>query len=375
MKGRVVMMKKKIITILIGTVFTVSLFTGCSIKKDTIIPEEVITNVMKASEKPKSYYGESKLDTYENGKLQETLTMKEWVDNSAGKVKKRIETEDKVSGKVVTTSDGDKLLTYIEKDKKALTMKLDNELANTSSMNYKDQLINQLGNIAKTHQLSFKGEENIGGFKTYHLSAVPKEKNSIIGNQDYWIDKEHWFLIKASSETGNHKGVSEYTKLDFSPKLEDSLFVQKLPTDVKVQDIEEVAKNNEKVIDLKEGAKIAGKAILYLKENPDYKLRKVTYLDAKAISHKEINQTYEKNGAVAFTLTTIINDTKDSKGDDDKLPGEKDITVRGVKGTVMEEIKCISWNENELGYNVLIQDPSLKIEDCKKIVESLTLTN
>lgn len=369
------MIKKRIITMCIGAAFAVSLFAGCSVKKDTIIPEELITNVMKASEKPKSYYGELKLDTYENEKLKESIKMKEWVSNSNTKVKKRIEIEDKESGKVVTTKDGDTLLTYMEKDKKAFTMKLDNETVNSANMSYKDQLINQLGNIVKTHQLTFKGEEEVRGFKTYHLAAVPKEKNSIKGNQEYWIDKEHWFLIKASIESGNTKSVSEYTKLDFSPKLDDSVFIQKLPSDVKVQDMEEAAKNNEKVIDLKEGVKIAGKPILCLKENQNYKLKSVTYLDAKAISHKEINQTYEKDGVAAFILTTIINDEKDNDTDTNKLPGEKEITIRGVKGTVMEEIKSISWTENGLRYNVLVQDPNLKMEDGKKIVESLTSTN
>ncbi|MBV7272487.1 response regulator transcription factor [Clostridium sp. PL3] len=206
-------------------------------------------------------------------------------------------------------------------------------------------------------------------------AVVLKEKNSIIGNQDYWIDKEHWFLIKSSLESGNIKSISEYTKLDFSPKLEDSLFIQKLPSDVKIEDMDQVGKNNEKVIDLKEGVKIAGKSILCLEESSDYKLKTVTYLDAKAISHKEINQNYEKNGVPAFTLTTILNDNKDSKDDEDKLPGEKDITVRGIKGTVIEDIKCISWTENNLRYSVLIQDPNLKLDDWKKIVESLTLTN
>lgn len=370
------MINKKTITVFIGAAVLASLFAGCSIKKDTIIPEEVVTNVMKASEKPKSYYGESKLDTYENGKLKESIILKEWVNNSNGKVKRRIETEDKTSGKSVSTNDGDKIISYEEKNKKAIMIKVSNELADSSSKSYKDQLISQLANITKTHQLTFKGEENVGGFKTYHLSAVPKEKNSIMGNQDYWIDKENWFLIKSSSESGNYKGISEYTKLDFSPKLDDNLFVQKLPSDVKVEDIEETAKNNETNIDLKQGVKIAGKPILYLKESSDYKLKGVTYLNVKAISHKEINQTYEKGGVVAFLLTTIINaDSKNSSVDEDKLPGEKEITVRGSKGAVMEDIKCISWSENGLKYSVLIQDPNIKLDEGKKIVESLKLTN
>ncbi len=368
------MIKKKLITMFISAAVVASLFAGCSIKKDTIIPEEVVTNVMKASEKPKSYYGESKLDTYENGKLKESIAIKEWVNNSNGKVKRRVETEDKTSGKSISTNDGDKVITYMDKDKKAIMIKLNNELNDSSSKSYKDQLISQLANITKTHQLTFKGEETVSGFKTYHLSAVPKEKNSIMGNQDYWIDKEHWFLIKSSSESGNSKGISEYTKLNFSPKLDDSLFLQKLPADVKVEDIQETSKNNETNIDLKEGVKIAGKPILCLKESSDYKLKGVKYLNAKAISHKEINQTYEKGVVVAFLLTTIINDNN-STDEDSKIPGEKEITIRGAKGTVMEDIKCISWSENGLKYNVLIQDPNIKLDEGKKIVESLKLTN
>ncbi|MHC1684631.1 MAG: outer membrane lipoprotein carrier protein LolA [Clostridiaceae bacterium] len=370
------MKKRKLITIFVLGTFVASLFVGCSIKKDTIIPEEVITNVLKASEKPKSYYGESKMDTYEKGELKDSSTLKEWVDNSNGKIKRRIEAEDKDAGKVVTTNDGDKIIAYMEKDKKALEIKVDNEISNNSNISYKDQLIKDLANITKTHQLTFKGEENVGSLKTYHLLAEPKEKSSILGNQEYWIEKENWFLVKSSTEIGDNKGISEYTKLEFSPKLDDSLFVQTLPSDVKVENIEEAAKDNETTIDLKEGAKIAGKPILCLDGNSDYKLKNVTYLNAKAISHREINQVYEKDGVEVFSLTTIINDENKDKSldEDSKLPGEEEITIRGVKGIVMEEIKCISWSENGLNYSILIQDPKLKLEDGKKIVESLTLT-
>lgn len=369
------MIKKKIITMATMVTVIASLFTGCSLKGDVLIPEEVITNVMKANEKTKSYYAEFKVDSYENEKLIESINFKQWSDNSNGKIKTRIETEDKTSGKVVTTNDGDKMISYTEKDKKAFSMKIGTELSLGSNTNYKDQLINQLGNISKTHQLTFKGEENVGSFKTYHISAVAKEKNSIMGNQEYWIEKSNWFLVKSSVESGNSKIISEYTKLDFSPKFEDSLFVQKLPSEVKVENIEDVAKNNETTIDLKEGAKIAGKPLLYLKENSAYKLKEVKYLNVEKTKHKEINQIYEKDGAPAFTLTTIINEKSVSNEENLKLPGEKEITIRGKKATIMEEIKCISWVENDLNYNVLVENPQITMDNAKKLVESLVLTN
>jgi len=370
------MINKKIITTFIGVAVVASLFTGCSTKGDVIIPEEVITNVMKANEKSKSYYAEFKLDSYEDEKLKESMVFKQWSDNSSSKIKTRIETEDKSSGKVVTTNDGEKIISYTEKDKKAIRIKIGTELNLSSNANYKDQLINQLGNLSKTHQITFKGEQNVGDFKTYHISAVAKEKNTIMGNQEYWIEKSNWFLVKASIESGNDKTVSEYTKLDFSPKLDDSLFVQKFSPSVKVENIEDIAKDKETTIDLKKGAKIARKPILHLKEDKGYKLKEVKYLNMEKTKHEEINQIYQKDGALAFTLTTIIDGNKAISNEENlKLPGEKEITIRGKKASVMEDIKVISWSENNLNYSIMTENPKLTMEDAKKIVESLVFTN
>ena len=373
----IIMTKKKITAMFAFIAIVASLFTGCSTKGNVIIPEEVITNVIKANEKPKSYYAEFKLDSYENEKLKEGMVFKQWNDNSSGKIKTRIEAEDKASGKVVTTNDGDKIISYTEKDKKAFSMKIGAELDLSSNANYKDQLINQLGNLSKTHQLTFKGEENVGEFKTYHVSAVPKEKNSIMGKQEYWIEKNNWFLVKSSAESGNNKEILEYTKLNFSPKFEASLFVQKLTSEVKIENMDDIAKNSESTIDLKEGAKIAGKPLLHLKENSVYKLKEIKYINSEKTKHKEINQIYEKDGAVAFNLTTVMDDKNKTSNNEEnlKMPGEKEISIRGKKGSAMEEIKCIWWIENDLNYSIIVVNPKLTMKDAEKLAESLVITN
>lgn len=368
------MINKKIITLMVGGSMALMSLMGCSIKSDTIIPEELITNVMKASEKPKSFYGEMKMQVYDNGSLQEDFTMKEWVDNSSSKIKRRLENESKGEGKVVTTNDGDKIISYMEKDKKALTIKVDNELS-SNYLNYKDQLIRDLGNISKTHELTFKNEENVNGFKTYHLSAKPKDKNSIRGNEDYWIDKEHWFLIKVTSEMGNNKTNMEYTKVDFSPKLNENLFIQNLPSDVKIEDVNQTVSENEKSIDLKEAASIAGKPILCIQGNANYTLKNVKFMNFERMKLKEIDQTYEKNGVEAFILSTMVVGDKEQDKDDTKLPGEKEIDIRGTKGKAMDaEIRTVTWSEDGLNYSLLVQDSKLTLEDAKKLVESLSLS-
>ena len=365
-------MKKRILATITTALIAASLFQGCSsFKKDTIIPGEVITKAMSAYEKPKSYYGEAKMEIYENDKLNETDTIKEWVDNTSNKMRRRYEANSNNEGKTISTNDGDKILIYTEKSKKAMSMKSGNNSLDNGS-DYKSQLMKQLSSISKTHDLTYKGEENINGFKTYHLYAKPKQKNSLIGEVNYWIDEESWFVVKNTSENSNMKTGIEYTKLKFTSKFDNSIFTQNIPSDVKIQNIDESgAKEN--TIDMKQAEKIAKKSILILPENSGYKLKSVTYMDAPGVKHKEINQTYEKNGVDALILTTIVfYDNKAPEKDNLKVDGEKDSTVRGKEGTVMEEpIKDISWSEDGFNYNLLIQDPSITIDAGKKIVESL----
>lgn len=366
-------MKKNITGILAAALIGATLFGGCGfISKDTVIPGEIITKAMNAYKKPTSYYGEAKMQIIDDKNKTDATTIKEWVDYSNGKMKRRSEIDSQTSGKTISTSDGSKLLIYMEKSKKAMSMKVDwNQQGNASD--YKEQLMKELNTITKTHELSYKGEETINGFKTYHLYAKPKKSNNLIGEVNYWIDEDNWFVIKNSSENSNFKTNMEYTKLDFSPKLQSSLFTQNLPSDVKIEDLDN-SSLKENVIDMKQAEKIAGKHILKLPENSGYTLKKITILNAAAVQHKEIVQTYEKNGAEALTLSTIIfNDGKVPENKDDlKLGDEKDITVRGKKGTSMEDtIKTIFWSEDGFNYDLLIQDPTLSIDDAKKIVETL----
>ena len=246
------MIKKKIIIMVTFVIVVVSLFTGCSLKGDVIIPEEVITNVMKANEKPKSYYAEFKMDSYENEKLKDSMLFKQWNDNSSGKIKTRIETEDKTSGKVITTNDGNKLISYTEKDKKAFSIKIGAELDLSSNANYKDQLISQLGNVSKTHRVTFKGEaiasimkehlvkegyevfwastgkEGLEDFKREQFQLVmvdimlPEMDGFTLCKNIRWLDEEVSIIIVSAKQTDSDKvkglklGADDYITKPFS---------------------------------------------------------------------------------------------------------------------------------------------------------------
>lgn len=379
-KERIEMSIKKIFIIpVIGILSITGLFGGCNLDKKTIIPEDVIKKAVSASEKPKSYYGEYKMKIYENNKIKETVSAREWIDNSNDVVKRRIELKDNSSGTTISTNDGKNIIVYIKEQKQAMTMSLESPAANGADDvlggNYKNQLLKQLAGMSKTHNITFQGEENVLDRKAYHIKAEPKQKDTILGTLDYWVDEESWIVSKAVTASKNSKTEIQYSKLDFSPKLDSSLFSQKLPDNIKVENMNNQIKNSENVITLDEAVKLVGKPILYLPEGGAYKLKDVKSLHYdKSEGVNEINQSYEKDGAVAFVLTAVNPKDTGEKSDDAKLPGEKEMQVRGKKGSVMDDtIKTVSWSEDGFNYNILLQDPKMSLDDAVKIADSLLL--
>jgi outer membrane lipoprotein-sorting protein len=316
---------------------------------------------------------------YENNKIKETVSAREWIDNSNDVVKRRIELKDNSSGTTISTNDGKNIIVYIKEQKQAMTMSLESPAANGADDvlggNYKNQLLKQLAGMSKTHNITFQGEENVLDRKAYHIKAEPKQKDTILGTLDYWVDEESWIVSKAVTASKNSKTEIQYSKLDFSPKLDSSLFSQKLPDNIKVENMNNQIKNSENVITLDEAVKLVGKPILYLPEGGAYKLKDVKSLHYdKSEGVNEINQSYEKDGAVAFVLTEVNPKDTGEKSDDAKLPGEKEMQVRGKKGSVMDDtIKTVSWSEDGFNYNILLQDPKMSLDDAVKIADSLLL--
>ncbi|WHH56913.1 outer membrane lipoprotein-sorting protein [Petroclostridium sp. X23] len=360
----------KMVAGILMTVLTGVLMSGCA-AKGTIIPEELISKAVSAYEKPKPYYAEVKIDVYEDDKHSESSIHKEWVDNSDSLIKRRIESESDESGKMISTNDGETITIYMEKDKSAMVMKAIDGYGG----NYKEQTIKDLGVISKTHEISIKGEEQVNGFDTYHLYATPKEENTIWGAYDYWIDKNNWFVVKSSVESANMIIKTEYVKLEFNPKMDAGLFVQNLPEDVKIENIEDNPDNEGREITLEEAAEIAGKHFLSVEGTSEYKLKKVTYLNFEKINHREFTQSYEKDGVEVFQLTIVIPDSKDEKeGKTERLPEESEIQVRGKTGSLMNlgaGTQIIFWEEDGLNYSFITTSPDITNDDAIRIINNL----
>lgn len=91
--------------------------------------------------------------------------------------------------------------------------------------------------LAETYEISFLGEEEIDGRKTYQLELKPKSEQvaAFFDRIVLWIDGEKWVPIqqKLVEPTQDHLLI-RFQDLELNPKLSKGDFNVKLPQDVRV---------------------------------------------------------------------------------------------------------------------------------------------
>ncbi|AFS79294.1 hypothetical protein Curi_c22920 [Gottschalkia acidurici 9a] len=364
------MIKRKI-RIYLGAILVSSMFlTGCDTDVVSLLPEEIVANAVEADNNFSNYYAESEIIMYDKEEIIEKTYMKEWVMKINGKTMKRVETKGKdEKDSVVAVNDGRNLTSYIAKENKVIKANLGDEASSLIELSPKDQMKKAFEFIDKTHEIENSGEEKINGIDTYHLKAVPKKQDSIVGEQDFWIEKDKWFTVKSISKTGDMKIEIEYKKIDYKSKIDESVFNFEVPEDAEIVNIDEQSKIKSASLD--EVKDIFNKSFLYLKDSKNYVLKdtNIVTLDNKEFPD-EISQEYIKDGKPVFSLSVLKpKETSYEVG----LPGSKEIVIRGGKGSYIDDtIKIITFDEKGLRYNMILHVNNISIEECIKIVDSLS---
>lgn len=364
-------MKKKKITLLIcGIIITSALCTGCSLNENssqvsgTIIPEKIISNVINNEENPRSYYGEFKIQVYENDKMISESFSKEWVqpDN-----KRRTEINGDKDGETIITCDGKNIALYCKDTNQAIVGSV---LSGIGQKDPKKQILDELSFMNKSHYIENKGEEKLSGRKVYHLYGKPKE-NSLIGDVEYWIDKDDWFIVKSIVNSGESKFITEYTKIQFNPKIKEDIFTQKIPDNAEITNADEAENVQNITLDQLKTKLNCDKPLTY--KGNDYNMDRIEYLDNGEELGDECNQIYVDDRNLEIFTISMKKYKKADNLEGLKVPGEKDIVIRGKEGSSIENnnFKCINWVEDDISYNIFTVSPNMSLEKCKEIVEKM----
>ena len=314
----------------------------------------------------------TKITMYEDDEVIDEMNMKQWVSLVDGNGKVRAEVISSTGEKAISTNDGKKLITYDEKSNTAIIATISDDVDTLLEMSLKEQTMKTLESLNKTHDVENLGEEEINGVKTYHLKGTPKKGDGIIGEQEIWVDVETWIPIKLISDGLGHKIETEVIKFDVSLKIDEILFVQEVPENAKIIDVDD-NQFKEEIVTMKELTEKMEKQLLYVPESLGYELRQIKvykFNKEDKGAYDEATQEYFKDGINKFSIYTIKQ--KFDLSEKELLPGEKEVDIRETKGHILDDfMRRISFQEDGIQYTLHIQDDNMKIEEAIKIIENM----
>ncbi|MGG4496204.1 LolA family protein [Brevibacillus reuszeri] len=340
-----------------------SLFTGGCQDAQTFSSEDVVTKMLEGNKAVGSYYAEGIMNEYEGDKKIRESTIMEWHDAKTGK--RRVEIR---SGNNVTRSvnDGKQIITYDEALKTAFRL----DAADVGEMGAgtpKEQLIGILDKVKNTHKIEVVGEDTVINLPVHHVKATMQEKGSLFGDMDLWADQKTWLVLKSSSTIGENKVNFEYTKLDQSPTFDEKTFVLDLPQDVKITSLSDI--NPAKKVSLEEAEAAMKAPFYYWESSSEVVLAGIELNEWKGeINRNELTLNYTKGDVPYFSLS-VFPAPKEEIGEG--LLGEKPLQIRGIKGSYMEAIRSVMWDEKGLRYTVMLEHPDLTVEQMVKLAEEM----
>ena len=327
-----------------------TLMLGACSATEEFTPQEILNNTMQETSDVDSYYAEYTMD-FGDGT---TMAAKQWLKNG----KSRVEIEDDNGESSIAVNDGKQIISYTSTEQTATAFELSAETEPMMQPTLKEQVINIYNSVKDTHEITIRDEEKVAGHDTYHLIAKSKEKGTLLGDMEFWIDKKTWMPLKAITTGGDVTSTVEYTKYEPNAKVDDAVFNFELPEGVElIQQKIELPTN----ITL-DDAKGMLDGLLVLPESTGYTI------DTIEDMHNDMNEisiNYVKDDVLQFSISVFepIEPLTDI---------ESPITVRGFEGGTMDlGFRFLQWDENGLRYNVLFENEDLSYDDFVKLAEMM----
>ena len=327
-------------------------------------PQEIIDQALQETNEVDSYYGEYTMDM---GEIGGTVTVKEWVKDG----KRRIEMTAENGENYITVNNGLQIIVYDTVANVAQKMNFEEgELADLGSQSPKEQAEMMFNMVKDTHEISTVGEEKIAGRDTYHIVAKANETDTLLGDLEVWIDKKTWVTLKTKTITAGNEMITEYTKMDVDAKIDDVQFTIDIPDDAKVEETN-VADNASEAVTLDAVKEQLG-GFLMVPEVDGLALTNIL-LDKGLEERFEYLFEYGKNGLPAFSVTMFK--VMENSTEIVASLGEKEIEVRGKRGSLMEQgnFRHVGWQENGYQYGIIIDNPEMTTEDILAYAEKMTV--
>ncbi|MFJ7953885.1 outer membrane lipoprotein carrier protein LolA [Lysinibacillus sp. NPDC096418] len=348
-----------------GLVATLSIGLFACNTESPFSPQEVIAQVLQETEAISSYYGEYTMDMGEVGGLAK---VKEWTKDG----KRRIEMTTEDGEHNITVYDGVHTISFDVVKNHVLKMELPEEqLEGLNSQSPKEQAEMTLNMVKDTHTISIANEEKIAGRDTYHIVAKTKKADTLFGDLDIWIDKKTWQTLKMTTISFGNKMTTEYTKMDTDIKIDDTKFILDIPKDATIEEVN-LEDNLPEEVSLEVLKEKLGEFLMVPEADG---LQAIKFEDMRVEERPEFAITYVKDDLPAFSVSVfkIVGNYTEFGGEQTLM--EKEIEVRGKKGTRIEQgdFRLINWQENGYQYSIMAENKDLTVEDLLAYTEKMSI--
>lgn len=355
---------KPLIAVSFLLVFAIGL-AACNAGETSYSPQEVVNEALKGADEPIAFYGEYTMAMNDDAG---DMYAKQWTAKDG---KRRIEmTSEDGSEETVAVNDGKNVMIYDKASNAATIMEMSEEDMQLINAQTPQQQAKQMLELVKdSHELSTVGSEKIAGRDTFHIIAKSKKDNTLFGDQEIWVDKETWMVLKSISHSSQLVMTQEYTKIDYAPIFDDSTFVLGIPEGAQVEtmDQESMAPKEVTVDEVK--AELG--TFHMVAETDNMKLFALTVMDGIE-ERPEYSFDYVDKEDIPLFSVGVFKDLSNVK-DFGATGAEEAITVRGVEGTKMESgnFRLLNWKEDGLVYSVYSTNPTIGFDEMLVHLEAM----
>lgn len=328
-------------------------------------PDQIVANAVEQNNDLRGYYMKSDYEVYKGEELIDDSTMEQWMDNEGNRMKVISATAD---GEVsMSLNDGEKAIFYSDLQEVAYEMDAPELSSEWAGQSQREQIEVTLEETRKTHDIELIGAEELNGFDTFHIKAVPKEKNSLRGVEEYWVTKEHWIIVQSITESDDIKVNYKVSELEVNPNFDAQTFTLDLPEGVEIKPFEDI--NPAEEVTLADAVATYGQPVLTLNDEA-YELVRIEQYHMENFDRTEISQEYQKDGFSQLILSSF--ETPEGEGLAMGFGKEEELDLRGTKAVFTEDvITNLVWDEEGLRYSLLVQNPDLTKEEVIQIAENL----
>ena len=325
---------------------------ACNAEVGNVSPQDIIENVVQENEEPIAYYGESTM-TLSDGT---SFTMKEWKAKD-GKV--RTEMVDSLGNVSHSVNDGVHVWMHDVATNEVMQFTLDEETAQGVNKSPSEQAKAMLETIENTHAIEVVGNETLLDRAVIHVKATPKNnEENLFGEQELWIDKDTWFVLKSVSKIDGKQTKTAYKTFDVSPKLDSELFVFTMPDGAEMVELGEVEEPLV-VHSIEEAIPYIDKPFYYVEDQQDITLHDISVFSMEGVPGS-LTLNYIKQDMPYFSLVVM-------PVEEPNVPynGTEGIDVRDQQASLVEagNFRSISWVENGIGYALLIESADVTTEE------------